>query len=136
MAAPQLNRPATLDADVVVLPVLTDLTGDEPTESEAWDGSRLKISGAAAVASARATCPYVLRFASNDVDGRLRQRDLILVSQDTTGSFEIAVVKHRGRLALARRDANAKWKLITTGQPLPEKVQPVGQCLGIVWAPL
>ncbi len=136
MAAPQLNRPATLDADVVVLPVLTDLTEGKPTESKAWDGSRLNISGASAAASARATCPYVLRLASNDVDGRLRKRDLVLVSQDTTGSFEIAVVKHRGRLALARRDANAEWKLLTTGQTLPEKIRPVGKCLGIVWAPL
>jgi len=126
----------TTKTDTVMLPVLSEPIEGNPAESVAWDGSKLKVSGAAASMAARASQPYVLRIASDDVDGRLQKYDLVLVSQESTDSATIEVVQHRGRIILARRDENGEWKSLETGRRISTKARVVGRCLGIVWATL
>ncbi len=132
---PRLDVAGTTKTDTFMLPVLSEPIQGSPTESVAWDGSKLNVSGAAAAMATRATQPYVLRIA-NDVEGRLRKHDLVLVSQESVDSATITVVQHRGRIVLARRDGNGEWKSLETGRRISAKARVVGRCLGIVWATL
>ncbi len=84
----------------------------------------------------RASKPYILRIACDDVDGRLRKNDLVLVSQKSTGTAMIEIVRYRGRIVLARQDGSGEWKAIDTGRRITAKTKVVGRCLGIVWATL
>ena len=45
--------------------------------------------------------PYVLKFATDDVRGRLRAGDLLLMSQDVSPAAEISIVKCGQDLLLA-----------------------------------
>ena len=99
-----------------------------------WDGSLFEVSGAAA--AGRAHQPYLLRLDADDRDGRLRAGDLILIFQEPSDRTEIGVIRLPGRLVLARRLASAGWRNLATGRRLAGKVEPVGCCIAIVWAPL
>ena len=133
---PRFDAGETPNTDTAMLPVLSEPIEGNPTESATWDGSKLKVSGAAAAMSARASQPYILRFTGEDRDGRLRKHDLVLVSQESTEAATIAVVQNRGRIVLARRQGKGEWKAIDTDRRLSAKVSIVGRCLGIVWATL
>jgi transcriptional regulator with XRE-family HTH domain len=132
----RLDVRGTSQTDTVMLPVLAEPIEGDPAVSVAWDGSKLEVSGAAAAIAGRASQPYILRISNNDVDGRLRKNDLVLVSQKSTESTTIELLQHRGRIVLARRESNGGWKVIDTGRAVSAKAKTVGYCLGIVWAKL
>jgi transcriptional regulator with XRE-family HTH domain len=109
----------------------------EPRAHPRWDGTGLEIAGAAAAKLAVALQPYVLRFNHNDSQGRIRQGDLILVSQAANPDAEISVVRYRNKCFLARRNkSDGEWIRIATREKLPAGCPIVGHCLGIVWASL
>ena len=121
---------------LLMIPVLPALVQGEPRNSPLWDGSLFEVSGAAAAASGRARQPYVLRLGADDHDGRVRAGDLILICQEPSDSAEIGVIRLQDRLVLARRLASGGWRSMTTGRRLAGKVEPVGYCIALVWAPL
>jgi len=64
---------------------------------------RLALPPALAAQAANALYPYVLRIDFDDVSGRLRRGDLVLVLQDTDRETEVMLVQLRGEVRLARR---------------------------------
>ena len=133
---PRHEAGVTLRTDTILLPVLSEPTSGDPAQCSAWDGSKIALSGAAEAMAARASRPYVLRVARDDVAGRLRKHDLILVSQEPDDSATLAVVQHRGRCLLAQRAGKGERKAIDTGRRVAANATVVGRCLGIVWASL
>lgn len=118
------------------LPLFPHPVEGEPRSLPEWDGTSLEVSGAAAAKVLLARWPYVLRFDRDDVRGRLRRGDLILVSQVPSDEAEISVVKYRGKLFLARPDPTGSWERAGNGDHLPETCAIAGHCLGIVWSSL
>ena len=133
---PVAGRAEPRASGLLKLPILPALVEGEPQDSALWDGSLVELAGAAAAAAGRACRPYVLRLDVDDRDGRVRTGDLILISQETSDRAEIGVIRLRSRLLLARRLASGGWRSLTTGRRLAGKVEPVGSCVAIVWAPL
>jgi transcriptional regulator with XRE-family HTH domain len=123
----------------VRLPILPHPIEGEPHTSPHWDGGLLELAGVALAQLPLLKQPYVLRFGRNDVRERLCKGDLVLVSQGADERAEIWVVKHRGKLFLARRGA-AAWERLAgdAKQPtmLPLTCPVAGFAVGIVWASL
>ena len=116
------------------LPVLNSPMSESRRQQAGWDGSSVEVSGAAAAKMGLATKPYVLRFCQQDVAGRLRAGDLLLISQDVNESAEISVVRHRKKCFLVRPNRDGSWCRVSTGDRLPNTVPPAGHVLGIVWS--
>jgi len=58
----------------------------------------MEIVGAAAAKLVLAKHPFLLRFGHNDIHGRLRKGDFVLISQTRSDHAEIHVVLLRGLL--------------------------------------
>jgi plasmid maintenance system antidote protein VapI len=118
----------------VLVPLFPHPIEGEPRAHPEWDGTSIEVAGAAAARLTLARWPYVVRFDRDDVERRLRAGDLVLVTQEPEDQAEIAVVKYRKRLFLARRSP-PHWVRIANGDKLPKCVV-CGHCLGIVWSAL
>lgn len=117
-------------------PVLDLLIEGDPQSNEDWDGTFAELSGAAAVRVRSCRTPYVLRCSIDDLQGRIRQRDLLLISQEAREDAEIHVVRYRKRLVLARAGAEGRYQRVSDGQELNAECTVVAHCVGIVWASL
>jgi hypothetical protein len=75
-------------------------------------------------------------FAANDVQGRLQQGDLILISQTPNVDANIHVVSYRKKSFLARANKNGSWNRVANGNELPSDCPATGHCIGIIWSAL
>ncbi len=122
--------------DTLWLPVLPFPIEGEPRQNAKWNGARVEISGAAAGKIGLAKYPYVLQFGHDDIKGRLKQGDLILISQEPNANAEIHVVRYRKRSFLARAIQDGSWSRVANGDKLPGGCPATGHCIGIVWSAL
>ncbi|MFT4558052.1 MAG: transcriptional regulator with XRE-family HTH domain [Planctomycetaceae bacterium] len=116
------------------VPVFDELIEGDPRSNTGWDGATVELSGAAAARATQCHRAYVLRSSVEDVDGRIRQGDLLLISQSVESNAEIQVVQHRKRLLLTRIGVDGQQIRISDGQALAGNCEVVGHCAGIVWA--
>ncbi len=116
------------------VPVLDQLIEGDPQSNERWDGSFAELSGAAAARIRNCRHPYVLRCPVDDTRERVRQRDLLLISQEAREDAEIHVVRYRKRLFLVRIDEEGRRQRVNDGQYLAEDCVEVAHCTGIVWS--
>jgi transcriptional regulator with XRE-family HTH domain len=116
------------------VPVFDELIEGDPKLNKGWDGTMVELSGAATARMRQSPRAYVLRSSVEDVDGRIRQRDLLLMSQSVEAKAEIHVVRHRKRLVLTRMGVDGQQLRISDGQALVGTGEVVGHCAGIVWA--
>lgn len=126
----------TTAGDTVWLPLFPFPIEDEPRQNSQWTGAGVEIAGAAAGKIGLARYPYVLQFGHGDVQGRLQQGDLVLISQATNTDAEIHVVRYRNKLFLARRNKDRSWTRVANGNKLPSNCPVMGHCVGIVWSSL
>jgi plasmid maintenance system antidote protein VapI len=132
---PKTKTEGTRPEQTVMLPILSQLHIGPPREGETWDGSLLPLAGRSAEEASKATLPYILRVSSADAAVGFPENALILLSQDTSKSSGMAVVRSRGSLMLAREEGN-RWVAVRNGRRISEKAELVGYALGIVWSPL
>ena len=118
------------------LPLFSHPVTGDPQGDPGWTGAGVELSGAAAAKVSEAHLPYILQFGHDDVQGRLRAGDLILISQSSDASAAISVVRHQKKLFLARPQPNGTWKRVANGNSLPASCAVVGHCVGIVWSSL
>ncbi len=118
------------------LPVLNHPIEGDPYTNPAWDGSDREVTGLAVAKLSSLSYPYLLRFGNEDVEGRLRKYDLILISQSFAEEAPIHVVRYRKKLSLARRQLQEGWSRVANGAPLPADSPSVGHAVGIVWGSL
>ncbi len=118
------------------LPLFSFPIQGEPRQNPNWTGAGIEIAGVAAGRIGLEKCPYVLQFGHNDVHGRLRQGDLILVSQSQNDDAEIHVVSFRKKLFLARANEDGSWTRVANKSNLPSTCPTAGHCIGILWSPL
>ena len=93
---------ATTGGNTVWLPLFPFPIEGEPRQNANWMGAGVEVSGVAAGRIGLAKYPYVLQFGHNDVQGRLRKGDLILISQERKKDAQIHVVRYRNKLFLAQ----------------------------------
>ena len=136
--APTTDRAPTAGRSAGIwLPLFPHPIEGDPKRQSAWDGTGIEIAGTAAAQLGLARWPYVLRFRQKkNVQDRLRNKDLVLISQSVTDDPGIKVVKHRGNLYLARPRKGGGWVRIANGDHLPEAGHICGYCLGIIWSSL
>ena len=120
----------------VWLPLFSHPIKGEPRAQSTWDGTGVEVAGAASAKLILSKLPYVLRFGRDDVRGRLRKGDLILISQAADVDAEISVVRYRKKLFLARRGETGNWIRVGNGNELPAECPVSGHCVGVVWSPL
>jgi transcriptional regulator with XRE-family HTH domain len=120
----------------VSLPLLLHPVEGDPCENSQWNGSSRDVSGPATAKLDRIKQPYVLHLGHDDVRGRLRNGDLLLVSQIGSEHAEISVVKFRKKVLLARHNKNGTWERVATGTTMPETAAVVGHCVAIIWSSL
>ncbi len=121
----------------VVLPVLPELVDGNPRAAACWDGTMVELGIPAAVAAVeRAVDPYVLQLGHGDRDGRLRVRDLILISQAAEPEASLAVVRGDGFLRLVRCSRSGRWRDVENGDPLADNPEVIGRGIAIVWGSL
>ncbi len=118
------------------LPVFNDPIEGNPHANSAWDGIDREVAGLPAAKLSYLSHPYLLRFGNDDVEGRLRRNDLILISQSFAEDAEIHVVRFRRKLRLARRHPQEGWSRVANGAQLPADCPSVGHAVGIVWGAL
>lgn len=118
------------------LPVFNDPIEGNPYSNPAWDGSDREVAGLAAAKLSYLSHPYLLRFGNDDVEGRLRKHDLILISQAFAKEAEIHVVRYRRKQYLARPHTDEGWIRVANGAQLPADCPSVGHAVGIVWGAL
>jgi len=134
MEPPRLNvEKTTGDFERTMLPVFARPIEGDPQTHRGWDGTTIEVVGAAAARSRNATHPYVLRIVGEDRRGRLRQSDLVLVSQALDADAEIQVVKTTGKAILARAVSTKEWEPLTPKKIGVGGVEPIGHIIGIVW---
>lgn len=121
---------------VVCLPVFPHPIDGEPRSNPKWDGRGLEIAGTAAAKLVSAEQPYVLQFGHDDVRGRLRKGDYVLISQAGSDSAEISVVMYRKKMFLARRKEDGDWERVANKNTLPADCPIKGHCIGIIWSSL
>ena len=136
MADPKPRVAASIASSSVWLPLLPHPIEGEPRGHPKWDGAGVDIAGAAAAKLVLAQQPYILRFGHKDIEGRLRQGDLILISQAPNRDAEISVVRHRRKSFLARPNDDGTWSRVADGSRRPSDCEIAGHCLGIVWSSL
>ena len=122
--------------NTILLPILLFPIAGEPRQHEGWKGVCVELAGIAAGKVGLAKYPYVLQFGNNDVEGRLQQGDLVLISQDPNADAEIHVVSYRKKHFLARAKKDGGWIRVANGDTLPSDCPASGHCIGIVWSPL
>jgi len=118
------------------LPVFLNPVQGQPRILVEWDGACLEVCGAAAARARTATEPYVLHFLGHDHAGRLRKRDLVLISQTVNELAEIHVIRIRRGLELARKTPTGQWERVAEPGPIHGKVDVAGHGLGIIWGSL
>lgn len=131
-----MERPTVKSGQTVKLPLLPFPIEGEPREHAAWNGAEVEIAGAAAGRVSSAKSPFILQFGHDDVKGRLRKGDLILISQALNDDAEIQVVGYRKKLFLARASGDGTWNRVAGDSELPANCPVKGHCVGIVWAAL
>jgi hypothetical protein len=107
----------------------------DPRQSTHWDGSVVAISGAAAAAAERTKLPFVLRIGADIPSRRLKKNDLVLCSQELRDDAAMVIVRAKGKAVLAQAGGKDCFKALSTGNLLAG-AEPIGYCIGIVWAPL
>ncbi|NQV23002.1 MAG: helix-turn-helix transcriptional regulator [Rhodopirellula sp.] len=134
-----LKEPSSLSSEgaqtsegTIWLPCFPWPISGSPRSHPDWDGTSVELAGVAAARASMATEPYVLRFGRNDVEGRLRKDDLLLITQALDVTTEISVVNSGRKLHLARLKAG-QWEKVAGGM-LSRTDTVLGYCLGIVWA--
>jgi len=132
---PRIRAEGTRSENSPMLPILSQLHAGPPREGDTWDGSLLPLAGRSAEEASKATLPYILRVSSADAAVGLPEHSLILISQDTSKSSGMAVIRSRGSLMLAREEGN-RWVAVRNRRRISEKAELVGYARGIVWAPL
>ncbi|MCA9125191.1 MAG: helix-turn-helix transcriptional regulator [Planctomycetaceae bacterium] len=120
----------------VWLPLFSHPIEGEPRQHPTWNGAGVEIAGVAAGRIGLTRYPYVLQFGHNDVQGRLRQGDLILISQLQRDEAEIHVVSYRKKSFLARANKDGSWSRVANDNNLPGDCPITGHCIGIVWSAL
>ena len=125
--------PTQADRDLPASRTLVPDQGD-PRHSPHWDGGLLVLSGAAAAAAERAKLPFVLRIGADITSGRLKKNDLVLCSQELRDDATMVIVR-KGKAVLARAVGKGSFQTLASGGSIPG-ADPIGCCLGIVWAPL
>jgi hypothetical protein len=115
------------------VPVVSLLIEGDPRKHLRWDGSTLELFGPAAALVANSTFPYALRCPVDDRSGRIRQGDLVLISQSASTTAEISVVNNDGLWLARRPQAGRDWKRIDDNRAIPGASPAVGHCLAILW---
>ncbi len=133
-AKPQLAATASSEGPILV-PIFSQPIAGDPQGVRAWDGSRVELSGAAAIQATRATQPYVLRCPVEDKLGRVNRNDLILVDQNISEPTSMVIIRDKDELQLARQ-LKQGFRSVETGRAISGKPVMIGVCLGIVWASL
>jgi transcriptional regulator with XRE-family HTH domain len=118
-----------------MLPMIGEPIAGDPREHSGWNGALAELSGTAAAKVARAQHPYILQLNHDDVEGRLRSNDLVLVSQAIVDDAEVSVVQCGEEILLARRK-RAKWLRVANGKLLTKECIVTGHCVGVVWSNL
>jgi transcriptional regulator with XRE-family HTH domain len=118
-----------------LLPVLSAPDQGDPSQSRHWDGSLIPLSGVAVAAAERAKLPFVLRIGADIPSGRLQKGDLVLCCQEPPDNAAIVIVRAKGKVMLARAGGKDGFQTFSTGSLIPG-AEPIGYCIGIVWAPL
>lgn len=136
MERPQSPSGGAAAGGALWLPLFPHPIEGEPRVHPKWDGSGIEVAGLAVAKLVLCKHPYVLRFRHDDVQGRLRRGDLILVSQSVNEDAEIQVVRHRKKSTLARAAKNGTWSRVANGEILPSGSLVTGHCIGIVWSSL
>jgi hypothetical protein len=77
----------------------------------------------------------VLRIGTDIPSGRLKKNDLVLCSQEPRDDAAMVIVRVKGKAVLAQAGGKDYFKAPSTGNPIPG-AEPIGYCIGIVWAPL
>lgn len=133
-----LAQPSTTTtaSDTVWLPLFPFPIEGEPRQNSKWNGICVELAGVAAGKIGLARFPYVLQFGHNDVQGRLKQGDLILISQAPNADAAIHVVSYRKKSFLARANKDGSWRRVANDNKLPSDCPATGHCIGIVWSAL
>jgi transcriptional regulator with XRE-family HTH domain len=137
-----MKRPRAWTADAetkrsMLIPILNQPIAGEPRQAPHWDGSLVELAGPAIPATAAAIMPYALRLADNDLSGRLKKGDIILISQSDGGAHDLAVLRKADALVLAWRKRGPKrYVSLQTGKPLAGDPEILGNGTAILWAPL
>lgn len=133
-----LTPPSTTKTagNTIWLPLFPFPIEGEPRQNAKWNGAGVELAGVAAGKIGLARYPYILQFGHNDVQGRLKQGDLILISQAPNSDAEIHVVNYRKKSFLARANKDGSWSRVANGNKLPSDCPATGHCIGIVWSAL
>jgi len=118
-----------------LLPVLSAPDQGDPRHSPHWDGGLVALSGAAAAAAERAKLPFVLRIGADIPSGRVRRNDLVLCCQELRNDAALVIVRAKGTAVLAEAAGKDGYKTLASGRSIPG-AEPIGYCIGIVWAQL
>ncbi|MCE9555386.1 MAG: helix-turn-helix domain-containing protein [Planctomycetes bacterium] len=136
MENPMPRSVAAMASSTVWLPLFPHPIEGEARAHPKWGGAGIEVAGIAAAKLVLSKNPYILRFGHNDIQGRLRQGDLILISQVASADAEIHVVHHRKKSFLARATKGGSWSRVANGNVLPSDCPVTGHCVGIVWSSL
>lgn len=126
----------TSSSHSVWLPLFPHPIEGEPRVHPRWNGAGMEVAGAIASKLILLKHPYLLQFEHNDLRGRIRAGDLIVISQQSSSTAEIHVVRFRKKSFLARVNRNGSWTRVANGDVLPKDAPVTGHCVGIVWSPL
>ncbi len=132
---PDLSATLAQTAGACLLPVLSAPDQGDPRYSPYWDGGLLALSGAAAAVAERAKLPFVLRIGADIFSGRLKKNDLVLCSQELRDDAAMVIVRAKGKVVLAQAVGNGSFQTLPNNSSLTG-AEPIGCCLGVVWAPL
>lgn len=136
MENPKPHSSASPTGSNLWIPLFPHPIAGEPRAHPDWDGAGVEVAGAAAARLLRAKFPYVLQYGHDDIEGRLQQGDLILVSQAPVGDTEISVISYRKKSFLARRSDKGGWIRVANGKELSADCPIAGHCIGIIWSSL
>ena len=120
--------------DVRGIPLYEHPVEGDPFTHPKFNGTCYDLVSAASAKLGLAINPYVLRFGRNDIQGRLKKGDLLLISQASDDKAGISVVRHKGKSYLARRNSDGTWTRVAEDKPLPEDSQVTGHCVAIIWS--
>lgn len=123
-------------AEGVWLPLFDHPIQGEPGTHVDWDGVPMEIAGTAAAKVLHLQMPYLLRFGHNDVERRIRKKDVLMMSQGGDPKATIQVVRYRKKLFLARQNKAGTWTRVGNGHEIPGDCPSVGHAVGIVWGDL
>jgi hypothetical protein len=133
MGTSNAQQPPRFAAAANGVPVLGQLIEGPPRTHAGWDGSLLELSGVAAERAAQAREAYALKFSGQDRRARLQPADLVLISQSANAAAQIHVVRLKGKLLLARRDARDRWEALEPRRAISGEPIAIGHCVGILW---